>query len=237
MNNSTWKELILTLLALAAAAVAPNILVVSAAGYSSMPVLFKYLFVPAQIVIAVLTVYAYVTRMNRLFNRLWVGIVAGIALSIALDIVRLTGFHLGYMSGNMPRMFGVMILDRMAEGPTPWSDFVGYFYHFVNGISFGLTYTLIFGRTRWWGGVLFADLFVEVGMMTLPPMIYMTGPFGLGLGKGLLNGVFITSLIAHTAMGAVLGVVQARYVKHPESILALFRFSVGQAKQPWFRAV
>jgi hypothetical protein len=34
------------------------------------------------------------------------------------------------MPGNMPRMFGVLILNTMAAGPSPFSDFLGYLYHY-----------------------------------------------------------------------------------------------------------
>jgi len=50
--------------------------------------------------------------------------------------------------------FGVLILDTMALGPTPLSDLVGALYHYWVSAGFGLTYTLLCGRTRWWGGLL-----------------------------------------------------------------------------------
>ena len=37
-------------------------------------------------------------------------------------------------------------------------------------IAFGVVYSILFGKTRWWGAVLYSVFFVELGMMTLPPM-------------------------------------------------------------------
>lgn len=50
-----------------------------------------------------------------------------------------------------------------------------------------------------------------------------TGYFGLKLGKGLLNGVFLGSLVPHIAYGVVLGLLLERYVRHKGSILGLVR--------------
>ncbi len=135
-----------------------------------------------------------------------------------LDAVRLSGFHLGLMPGNMPRMFGVMILDRMAEGPTLGSDLVGYLYHYWVGACFGLTYTLLAGRPRWWGGVIWG-LVIEIGMMVTPPMVIAmdTGYFGSKVGPGL----FFTSLTAHVAFGIALGLLAERFVHHKGSIFTI----------------
>lgn len=72
---------------------------------------------------------AYARGYDRLTNRIWTGLWVGFATAGALDVFRLTSFTLGLLPGNMPRMFGVLILDTMATGPTPLSDVVGELYH------------------------------------------------------------------------------------------------------------
>ena len=57
-----------------------------------------------------------------------------------------------------------------------------------------------------------------------------TGYFGLKLGRGLLNGVFIGSLIPHISYGIALGVLLERYVRHPGTIVALLRGTVRAAR-------
>src|SRR5256885_1426116 len=66
--------------------------------------------------------------------------------------------------------------------PNPLSDVVGALYHYWISACFGLTYALICGRTRWWGGLIWG-LLIEVGMMTTPPMVIAmdNGYFGLKL--------------------------------------------------------
>jgi hypothetical protein len=124
------------------------------------------------------------------------------------------------MPGDMPRMFGVMFLDQMALGPSPQSDLLGHLYHFWVGTCFGLTYTLLVGRFRWWGGLLWG-LLIELGMMVTPPMVIAmdTGYFGSKFGPGL----FVTSLLAHIAFGVVLGLLCEGYLRHPGSLLSVFR--------------
>ncbi|RMF82756.1 MAG: hypothetical protein D6737_00840 [Chloroflexi bacterium] len=193
--------------------VAPLAAVVSGFGIGSLRAYFFYLILPAFIAFGGIVRHTKKTGHQMLYNRLVVGILAGIALTIALDVVRLTGFNLGYLPADMPQRFGLQIMGLMPmrDQPTTTSTVVGYLYHFFNGIAFAVIYTTIFGRIRWWVGVLYAVLFVEVGMMTLPPMSQMTGYFGLNLGQGIWNGVFLTTLFAHIAMGLVLGGLAQRF--------------------------
>lgn len=115
-------------------------------------------------------------------------------------------------------MFGVLILDQMALGPSTLSDFVGYVYHYWVSACFGLTYALLVGRFRWWGGLIWG-LIIELGMMTTPPMVVAmdTGYFGLKKGYGLLT----VSLTAHIVYGIALGLLMERYVRHRGSIFKL----------------
>ncbi len=221
-----WSELVLTAAGLVPAAVGPNILVVATTpGMPEMHQLAPYALLPSLALLAVVWSLAAVAGMDRLTNRIWTGIWIGMASTGALDAVRLTGFHLGLMPGNMPRMFGVMILDRMALGPSTASDILGYLYHYWAGACFGLTYTLLGGRLRWWGGVVWG-LMIEVGMMTTPPMVVAmdTGYFGLKFGFGLLG----TSFLAHVSFGAVLGLLAERYVRHRGTIVGLVRSRLGR---------
>lgn len=226
---ATRSELILTAGALLVAAVGPNILVVALTpGMPEMPVLARYALVPSLVLLVAVWLLACWRRLPRLMNRIWVGIWIGAAATGVLDAIRLTGFYLGQMPGNMPRMFGVLILDRMALGPSLSSDLLGYAYHYWVGACFGLTYTLIAGRMRWWGGLVWG-LIIEVGMMVTPPMVVAmdTGYFGLKFGPGLL----VTSFVAHVAYGIVLGLLAARYVAHRGSVLSLVKVACRKAER------
>lgn len=223
-------ELFLTGVALVPAAVGPNVLVVALTpGMPEMPLLAKWVLLPSIVLLGLVWAIAARLRLERLNNRIWTGIWVGFGCTAALDVFRLTSFSLGLLPGNMPRMFGVLILDQMALGPSTLSDIVGNLYHSWVSICFGLTYTLLVGRTRWWGGLIWG-LIIEVGMMTTPPMVVAmdTGYFGLKLGKGLLNGVFLGSLVPHISFGIALGMLLERYTRHHGSAFRLLRESFAR---------
>jgi hypothetical protein len=225
--ESSVEEILLTVLALIPAAVGPNILVVALTpGMPTMDILSQYVLLPSIVLLIIVAFVAHRLRLDRLTNRIWTGIWVGTVSTAALDIIRLTGFSLGWMPGNMPRMFGVLILDQMALGPSDLSDIVGSLYHYWVSACFGLTYTLIMGRTRWWGGLIWG-LIIEIGMMTTPPMVVAmdTGYFGLKFGFGVLG----TSLTAHIVYGIVLGLLLERYTKHTGWLLPL----VKKALRDW----
>jgi hypothetical protein len=68
------------------------------------------------------------------------GMAAGAVATVALEAIRLPGFWLGFMPGNLPRLMGVLLLNQFAAGPSLKSDIAGWAYHFWNGASFGLIY-------------------------------------------------------------------------------------------------
>lgn len=219
--SGSLSEVFLTAAALVAAAVGPNILVIALTpGMPEMPQLARYALVPSLGLLAVVWLLGGWRDHPRLTNRIWVGVWSGAAATGVLDAIRLTGFHLGQMPGNMPRMFGVLILDRMALGPSLGSDVLGYLYHYWVGGCFGLVYTLLIGKFRWWGALVWG-LIVELGMMVTPPMVVAmdTGYFGSKFGPGLL----VTSFVAHVAFGSALGVLAERYTRHEGTIFGLLR--------------
>lgn len=222
---STRGELALTLLALIPAAVGPNILVVALTpGMPGMPMLVRFALLPSLGLLLLVWLAARAKRYARLVNRIEAGVWIGFSATAALDVLRLASFQFGLLPGNLPRMFGVLILDRMALGPSLASDAVGSLYHYWVSASFGLAYALLIGRTRWWGGLIWG-LIIEIGMMTTPPMVVAMGAgyFGMAQGRGLLNGVFLGSLIPHVFYGIVLGLLLERYLAHRGTIVALIR--------------
>lgn len=224
----TRGELILTLLALVPAAVGPNVLVVATTpGMPGMPTLVRVALLPSLGLLVVVWLAARARGYDRLVNRIETGVWVGFVSTAALDAFRLASFQFGLLPGNLPRMFGVLIFDRMALGPSLLTDVVGSLYHYWVSACFGLTYALLVGRTRWWGGLIWG-LIIEVGMMTTPPMVVAMGSgfFGLALGKGLLNGVFLGSLIPHVSYGIVLGLLLERYLAHRGTILAVVRGAI-----------
>ncbi len=160
----------------------------------------RVILVPALVILVAAVVWAAVAY-PRLANLILAGAVAGLLSSLALDVVRLTGYAMGWMPSNMPHTFGRMIL-----GPTAMAGqvkTVGFLYHLLNGIGFGLIYALLFGNAAWWWGIVFAMLIAV--LMGISPPVLMSGSGVMMLRKGM--GPMAVMLLAHLAMGVVLGLV------------------------------
>ncbi len=101
---------------------------------------------------------------------------------------------------------GVLLLDRFAQGPSLTSDIAGWTYHFWNGASVGIIYSLLLGTRRRWVGAIFG-LAVGLGFLVSPVVISLgVGYFGLQYSYGFP----ITVLLAHFAFGGALGVISWR---------------------------
>jgi hypothetical protein len=197
MAQFFWLAVVIVL-----ASAGPLIFPAAQAGYSSMSVLAARVLLPA--IVALGTLSVLLRKSHRAISRTIVlGAAAGIVATLPLEAVRLIGFHYGYMPGNLPRLMGVLLLDRFAAGPSPLSDVAGWAYHFWNGASFGILFVAIFGtRRRWlaaWYGV-----FIGVGFLLSP----VVASLGVGfLGLEFSPGFPITVLAAHLAFGSTLGLL------------------------------
>ncbi|GAB4378251.1 MAG: hypothetical protein Kow0042_26720 [Calditrichia bacterium] len=221
------EKLILTLILLAAAGLAPNLFPAAQAGYAKFSALALYLLFPSLVVIGVVLFWSGLRGHKDLRRQALVGLAAGLAGTVGLEIVRHTGFLLGGMPGELPKLMGVLLLDRFALGPNALSNLAGWGYHFWNGAAFGLIYTLLLGRGRVWQGVAFGFL-VGIG--------FMASPAALALGVGLFGADFgigfpITVSLAHIAFGAILGFVVYRKNPSAQSLLARLRSLVPVQNQ------
>lgn len=170
--------------------------------------------VPALLVLLGITVYAH-RRYPRLFNRIVWGLVAGLVATVGLELIRLPGVLGGAFPGDMPAMFGQMISGQ--QGAT--ALLAGYSYHFLNGATFALMYTLLFGKARWYWGVAWG-LFFEFGMMISPPVLMAAGAFGV---RGFWPELFVVTFAAHVIFGAIFGLLAERKVSHRGGIFSTLR--------------
>ncbi len=196
------KRIFLTLIVLALAAVGPNIFPIAQSGHGNLSALAKEALLPSIVLLAAIVVF--MRRAEPWLSRtVMLGALAGAIATVALEIVRLIGFHFDYMPGNLPRLMGVLLLDRFAQGPSPASDIAGWTYHFWNGAAFGITYCLLLGTRRRWAGLIFG-LAVGLGFLVSPVVTSLgVGYFGLQYSYGFP----ITVLLAHLAFGGALGVL------------------------------
>lgn len=100
------QETTLTLLALALAGFSPLVIVLGSAGMVPTPLLFWGALVPAQVAFWTIVLYARARGHDRLYRRLWVGVVAGVLLTIALDVVRGAGVQIGTSRTRSPSSAG-----------------------------------------------------------------------------------------------------------------------------------
>jgi hypothetical protein len=208
------KRLVVILLLLGTASVSPLIFPIAESGRSSMDVLARFALFPSAAILFLLV--GLLHRLDNTLARLAaIGLLTGAIATIGLEAVRITGFELGLMPGNLPRLMGVLLLNQFATGPTALSDIAGWTYHFWNGASFGLIYVLLFGTCRRWVGTLFGVL-IGVGFMLSP----VVSALGVGfLGLGFSRGFPVTVTLAHAVYGTILGWLAGRGMGFVESPL------------------
>ena len=201
------RKMITILVLLAAASVSPLIFPLAESGRGTMDVLAKFALLPSIAVIWI--IWGLLRRRDDpLAKLLAVGLVAGAVATTALEAIRLPGYWLGFMPGNLPRLMGVLLLNHFAAGPSLGSDIAGWAYHFWNGAAFGLIYVLVFGTCRHWVGVVYGVL-LGLGFMLSP----VVSALGVGfLGLEFSKGFPITVTLAHAAFGGVLGWLTARWL-------------------------
>lgn len=208
------KRALTIMLLLATASASPLIFPIAEAGRSSMDVLAKLALLPSAVIL--LFAIGLLYRIDHSLARISAaGLAAGAVATIALEAIRLPGFWLDFMPGNLPRLMGVLLLNQFAAGPSLKSDVVGWLYHFWNGASFGLIYVLVFGTCRRWVGAAFGVL-LGFGFMLSP----VVSALGVGfLGIEFSKGFPVTVTIAHAAFGLSLGWLTSQWLGFVESPL------------------
>jgi hypothetical protein len=212
--KSELIKIVFCLLVLLAASVSPNLFVVSQAGYALLSSLAIYFLIPSIAVIAIIYGLSYGLGLQDIRRQIQNGIIAGWMSTAGLEIVREIGFHLGGMPGDMPKLLGVLLLNRFALGPNALSNLAGWSYHFWNGAAFGIIYSILAGKGRIWMGIIYA-LLIATGFMMSPAVVAMgVGHFGINFGWGFP----LTVILAHLAFGSLLGWVIYRLNEKDQSL-------------------
>lgn len=124
------------------------------------------------------------------------GVVGGLAGAIGYDLFRVPFALYGLRIFSPIESYGVLVLG--ADTSSPLTDLVGWSFHFVNGIGFGVAYAMFgLGRSRWWA-VAWAMVLETATIVTPFATLY-----GLA-GKWHLIGI---AYAAHAAYGLPLGMV------------------------------
>ena len=199
---------------LAASSVGPLIFPAAQAGHGTVPQSAKYFLLPAIAALIFVAVFRWKSVDAIARSIVWGGLAGAIA-TVGLEIVRITGFKMGYMPGNLPQLMGVLLLDRFALGPSVASDLAGWAYHFWNGASFGVIYVLVLGTIRQSMGLLYG-IVAGLGFLVSPVVLSLgVGYFGLQFSAGFP----ITVLAAHAVFGLLLGALAKRFLSAQPSVL------------------
>lgn len=213
------KKIALSIVALIVAGIGPNLFVAAQAGLDSLSHLAVIFLFPTVAILIVTTIFASFIGQKELSKQIIIGFVAGIIATIGLEIVRITGFNLGGMPGDMPKLLGVLLLNQFANGPDVVSNIAGWSYHFWNGAAFGIIYSILFGKGKIWLGTGYGVM-MGIGFMISPVVISLgVGYFGVDFGIGFP----ITVTLAHIVYGTVLGWFVNRYNEKKQSILLLVK--------------
>jgi hypothetical protein len=206
-------QLLLIAAVLLLASAGPLIFPAAQAGYSTMPALATGVLLPTIAGLASLSIL--MRKSHPAISKVIVlGAAAGAIATVPLEVVRLIGFHYGYMPGNLPRLMGVLLLNRFAEGPSLVSDIAGWTYHFWNGASLGILFVAVFGARRWIAPIY--GMVIGIGFMLSPVVASLgVGFFGLEFSRGFP----VTVLAAHLAFGGALGLLAARFLGEQSSLL------------------
>lgn len=206
MKNILWRTLLLRVLLLAIAAVAPVAFPASLAGYGTLHDLALSAILPAGVALGAGWILLRRSGFRGLAALIGNGAMAGGLATVALEAVRYAGFRMGFMPGNLPELMGVLLFGRFALGPTCVSTFAGFAYHFWNGACFGIVFAL--GRQRLANGwAIPYGIAIGVG--------FLVSPVVQGLGVGLFGVDFgwhfaATVLTAHLAFGAAMAALIGR---------------------------
>lgn len=169
-----------------------------------MPFFLEVFGLPSLLVILALGAYAKKINAVMLTNGLWVGCWAGLAATVVYDGVRFVVEHLhpfGY-SGFVPiLMFGNWITGQPMYSLT--AKIAGWSYHYWNGATFGVIYTLAAGRRFWLWGLAYGIL-MECCMLGLFPFFLRVSD---------KTGFIAISMIGHLFYGATLGVLAQKYLR------------------------
>lgn len=178
------------------------------------------------------------SKFPRIACRLFRGMAAGAIASIALEAIRIPSYMFAKWipMDSMISLPGLLLTEKitmlsqvkqtiMQSGipmnlyHAPLDAFMaGTLWHFWNGATFGIIYALLIGKGKWWYGMVWAVV-IEMIMMVAPYLIMMQGTFGIKYMDGY--NIFVITLIAHLAFGAVLGFLVQKWKKDSMSITDL----------------
>ena len=142
------KRLYLRLLILILCLPSGGILLLKAYGIDQMFNSVYYLFLPSIVILFGVLFFCYKNKLEA-YKLIILGAFAGLIGTFGYDLVRIPFMLMGSRIFVPINMYGMWISDSTIS--SEFTDTVGWLYHFSNGITFGIMYTLFMkGRSFWW---------------------------------------------------------------------------------------
>lgn len=180
-------------------------------------------FGPALVGLCVLALVDRAIGTQRLWRATLGGALAGLTAAVAYDLFRLPfvyaqawGIQRVVPPLNLFKVFpgfGAMILNQPLEQAqyTLTAELVGWTYHFLNGITFGIMYVALIGNAfnRHWAWAVVFAVGLELGMLSTRYPAYFHIP--------MTTEFVVVTLVAHLVFGIVLGRTTLTLWKAPVS--------------------
>lgn len=172
--------------------------------FALLPMVYFLTFfgVPSVLLLFAMAAFARWIDARIFLNGLAVGLLGGLIATMVYDAARFVlnrTLFTHYNSFTSIYIFGSWITGK--ETSTPQAAVAGWTYHYWNGLSIALFYTLTFGRRHWLYAVGYA-LIMEAFMLGL-------FPFFLQVSDKL--DFIALSMLGHLAYGVVLGLIAQKY--------------------------
>jgi len=231
------SELGLTILIIILSGASASLLLLPPLGIISYAAFRDIAIIPSVVIIFVIGILVR-SKYPRLTSRLFKGMAAGAIASVALEAIRIPAYMFAKWMpmDSMISLPGLLLTEKITalsqvkqvimQSGVPMNLYhapldaflVGGLWHFWNGATFGIIYALLIGKGKWWYGMIWAVI-IEMTMMVAPYLIMMKGPFGIQYMDGY--NIFVVTLIAHLAFGAILGIIVQKWKKDSISIMDL----------------
>jgi len=172
--------------------------------FGVLPMVYFLTFfgVPSLLLLFALAAFGKWIDAKVFVNCLAVGVVGGTLGTVAYDVSRFVFQSSGMFDYNGFRaiyIFGSWITGQPTT--TLEAGIAGWIYHYWNGISFAIFYTLLFGRRTWLIGIVYGVLMEACMLGLFPLFITITNRFDF----------IALSLLGHLVYGGVLGLLAQKY--------------------------
>ncbi|MEA3503277.1 MAG: hypothetical protein U9R47_10910 [Actinomycetota bacterium] len=193
------KQRLAALVVLALCATSVGALLADLYGLIPMDEFVLWVTLPALLLLVAMSARTVPAYAN-LQRRIRLGAVAGVAGTLAYDVFRIP-FALAGQRIFAPIYSYGLLIDGGGMS-SPWTDLLGWLFHFSNGVTFGIIYAVVMAGRFWGFGVLWGVLLEAVAFLSP-----FTDIYGL-TGKWVAIGI---ALAAHVAYGLPLGLMVDRF--------------------------